>query len=57
MIAKFKIEDYKQRLEMCATLAEAGYPVWVEEINSLPSTHYVCVEVEGVELSSKEIKK
>ena len=54
-VVRFEIESYNKRAEMCVALAEAGYPVWVEEKKDfMPSRYYVCVEIIECNLQEKK---
>jgi len=53
-VVRFEIESYNKRAEMCVALAEAGYPVWVEETKEyMPTRYYVCVEIRECDLQEK----
>ena len=54
-VVRFEIESYNKRAEMCGALAEAGYPVWVEEKKEyMPTRYYVCVEIRECDLQEKK---
>lgn len=58
MIARFKVESYNDRQQICSTLAESGYPVWVEVLEDyMPTRYLVCVEIEDVEHPQEKKKK